>query len=196
MANAWATVPVVDLLPWAEYAARFPRQRLAAGVLLHSDDGRVVLVEPTYKSNWEIPGGVVEADEAPWAAAAREVQEELGLELTVGRPLVIDHLTGQATAESMLPGLLAAGRITPREAADAAAAFTAGLYWIFDGGQVTDGDVARFTFADAEVRSARLCPPGEVHELVKPSLARRVLCALDAQRTGTGPLLCENGVPV
>ncbi|MCF4120988.1 NUDIX hydrolase [Antribacter sp. KLBMP9083] len=164
--------------------------------MLHSDDGRVVLVEPTYKPGWEIPGGVVEADEAPWAAAAREVREELGLELTVGRPLVIDHLTAQATAESMLPSLLAAGHITPQEAADATAALTAGLCWIFEGGQVTDGDLARFTLDDTELRSARLCPPDEVHRLAKPSLARRVACALDAQRTGTGPLLCENGVTV
>ncbi|HEY9339368.1 MAG TPA: NUDIX hydrolase, partial [Kribbella sp.] len=44
---------------------------MAAGVLFRAVDGRVLLVEPSYKPNWEIPGGAVEADESPWAAAAR-----------------------------------------------------------------------------------------------------------------------------
>jgi 8-oxo-dGTP pyrophosphatase MutT (NUDIX family) len=38
----------------------------------------VLLVEPSYNWNWEIPGGVVEEGEAPWAAAGREVLEEIG----------------------------------------------------------------------------------------------------------------------
>lgn len=179
----------MDLLPWAEYAARFPRQRLAAGVLLHSADGRAALVEPTYKPDWDIPGGVVEIDEAPWFAAAREIHEELGLDVAVGRPLVIDHLNAQATADSMAAAMRA-------EATKASAVLTGGLYWIFDGGQVTDDDVDRFAVDGTEVRSVRLCRPDEVRRRVRPSLARRVLAALDAVRTGRGPTLCDNGVPV
>jgi ADP-ribose pyrophosphatase YjhB (NUDIX family) len=179
----------VDQLPWAEYAARFPRQRLAAGVLLHSADGRAVLVEPTYKPDWDIPGGVVEIDEAPWSAAAREVREELSLEVAVGRPLVIDHLTAKATADSMDPAAL-------ERAMKASAVLTGGLYWIFDGGSVTDDDVSRFTTDGIEVRSVRLCSPDEVRRRTRPSLARRILAALDAVRTGEGPTLCDNGVPV
>jgi ADP-ribose pyrophosphatase YjhB (NUDIX family) len=38
---------------------------MAAGALLFDEDGRILLVEPTYKPYWEIPGGVVEADESP-----------------------------------------------------------------------------------------------------------------------------------
>ena len=66
---------------------------MAAGVLFRSADGRVLLVEPSYKPNWEIPGGAVEADESPWDGAARELAEELGLRLPVGRLLVVDGTT-------------------------------------------------------------------------------------------------------
>jgi 8-oxo-dGTP pyrophosphatase MutT (NUDIX family) len=179
----------VDLQPWAEYAARFPRQRLAAGVLLHSADGRVALVEQTYKRDWDIPGGVVEIDEAPWSAAAREVLEELGTDVAVGRPLVIDHLTARATADSLAPTML-------EEATKTSAVLTGGLYWIFDGGRVTDDDVDRLTIDGTEVRAIRLCSPEDVRRRARPSLARRVLVALDAVRTGVGPTLCDNGVPV
>ncbi|TDC22670.1 NUDIX domain-containing protein, partial [Kribbella albertanoniae] len=69
-----------------------PRKRLAAAVLIRDAANRVLLLEPTYKLNWELPGGIVEADESPWAAASREVVEELGLELPLGRLLVVDHV--------------------------------------------------------------------------------------------------------
>jgi hypothetical protein len=45
---------------------------MAAGILFRDDRGRVLLVEPSYKPNWEIPGGVVEADESPWAGVLQD----------------------------------------------------------------------------------------------------------------------------
>jgi 8-oxo-dGTP diphosphatase len=52
--------------------------------------GRVLLVRPTYKEHWEIPGGMVEASESPHEAPAREVAEELGIDRPVGRLLCVD----------------------------------------------------------------------------------------------------------
>jgi 8-oxo-dGTP pyrophosphatase MutT (NUDIX family) len=49
---------------------------MGAGVLLSDQRGRVLLV-----------GGIVEADESPYAAAVRELKEELGLATRVGRLL-------------------------------------------------------------------------------------------------------------
>ncbi len=42
-----------------------------AGVLFRDVRSRLLLVEPTYKPNWENPGGAVEVGESPWATAAR-----------------------------------------------------------------------------------------------------------------------------
>ncbi len=55
------------------------RKRMSAGALFLDAAGRVLLVEPVYKRNWEIPGGVVELNESPRAACVREAGEELGL---------------------------------------------------------------------------------------------------------------------
>jgi 8-oxo-dGTP diphosphatase len=63
---------------------------MAAGVLFRDGAGRVLMLRPTYKEGWDIPGGNVEPGESPSAAAAREVKEELGVDRAVGRLLVVD----------------------------------------------------------------------------------------------------------
>ena len=48
-----------------------------AVVLALAGDG-VVLVFNRYRQLWELPGGLIDADESPRAAAARELEEESG----------------------------------------------------------------------------------------------------------------------
>ena len=38
-----------------------PGKRMGAGALVRDTHGRVLIVEPTYKDRWEVPGGAVEA---------------------------------------------------------------------------------------------------------------------------------------
>lgn len=72
--------------------SRLPRKRLIAQGLLRSEDGRVLLCELTYKRYWDLPGGVVDPSESPAACVAREIREELGLDVTVGALLAVDWL--------------------------------------------------------------------------------------------------------
>ena len=49
-------------------------------------EGRILLVKHNYgKYNWEIPGGLSELNESAEETAKREVFEETGLEVTIGR---------------------------------------------------------------------------------------------------------------
>jgi 8-oxo-dGTP diphosphatase len=41
-------------------------------------DGMVLMVKPNYKDRWTFPGGIIEENESPIAAAAREAAEEIG----------------------------------------------------------------------------------------------------------------------
>src|ERR1039457_2256629 len=64
---------------------------VSAGALVFDRAGRLLILKPTYKSGWTIPGGVMEADgETPWDACRREVREEFGLEVSHGRLACMD----------------------------------------------------------------------------------------------------------
>ena len=69
-----------DLTP--ESGVRFPGS--VKGVLL--DDAGVVLLE-NERREWELPGGKLEVRESPEECLAREIREELSLEVEVG-PLI------------------------------------------------------------------------------------------------------------
>src|SRR5438477_12347197 len=61
---------------------RRPRHRGALVALWH--DGKILLVRSSYRARWDLPGGGVRRGEAAEAAARRELDEELGLELPAG----------------------------------------------------------------------------------------------------------------
>ncbi|WP_028921508.1 NUDIX domain-containing protein [Pseudonocardia acaciae] len=143
------------------------RKQMGAGLLFRDRAGRVLLVEPSYKPNWEIPGGAVEADEAPWAAAARELREELGLERPPGRLLVVDHVR----AEDSRPE---------------------GMRFVFDGGMLTDAEVTGMAVPNEEILSASFHTLDEARAKVTPLLADRIEAAVWACEMGA-TALCEQG---
>ena len=69
-----------------------PRKRAIAQMLIRSTDDRVLLCQLTYKRDYDLPGGVVEVTESPQLAVAREVKEELQLDVPAGRLLLTDWL--------------------------------------------------------------------------------------------------------
>ncbi|WP_305786374.1 NUDIX domain-containing protein [Symbioplanes lichenis] len=153
-----------------DYTASLPRKRMGAGVLLSDHRGRVLLVEPTYTDYWEIPGGAVEADESPYAAAVREVDEELGLPLRPGRLLVTDW-------------------VPPRPDR------TEGLMLLFDGGLLTPEQTDRIQLPAEELRSWAWCTEHEATDRLSDLLSRRITAAIRARADGS-PAYLENGYPV
>src|SRR5262249_11594782 len=58
---------------------QLPAIPVSAGAMIFDRRDRLLILKPTYKSGWTIPGGVMEADgETPWQACRREVLEETG----------------------------------------------------------------------------------------------------------------------
>jgi ADP-ribose pyrophosphatase YjhB (NUDIX family) len=76
--------------------------RVSAGALLVDEYGRVLLVEPTYKSYWDVPGGYIEPGESSLAACVREVREELGIEPPIGPLLVVDWAQAEKEGDKIL----------------------------------------------------------------------------------------------
>ena len=72
--------------------ARLPRTRAIAQGVLRDPKGRVLLCELSYKREWDLPGGVVDPGESPATCIEREIFEELGLTVKVGRLLAVNWL--------------------------------------------------------------------------------------------------------
>ena len=71
----------------ARFFASLPRKVVAASVICRDDEGRLLMVFDSYKRHWTLPGGVVDADEDPRAAAEREAWEEAGVRARAGQVL-------------------------------------------------------------------------------------------------------------
>jgi 8-oxo-dGTP diphosphatase len=142
------------------------RPDVAAGALFVDDEGRVMVVEPTYAARWGIPGGMVERGENPREACVRELREELGLELPVGRLLVVDWAP-----------LVREERVR----------------FVFDGGTLAEEQLDRIELAPDELTSWAFLPPEELFVMLSPRLTRRVVAALAARARGETAYL-EDGV--
>lgn len=149
--------------------ASLPTKRVAAGSLFVDAAGRVLLVEPTYKDVWDIPGGVVERNESPRDGCRREVREELGLDRPVGGLLCVDW---------ELPDL-------PK---------TEGVVLVFDGGIVSEEEAASIVLPVDELRSWRWAERDELPRLMAPRSASQIAACLAARRTGHAVYL-ERGRP-
>ena len=127
----------------------------------------MLLVEPTYKDYWEIPGGCVDSDESPYDAAVRELKEELGISVVPCRLLVVDW-------------------VPPRPGR------TEGVMVVFDGGILDPARESERHLPVEELRSWAWSSPDEADFRLSELLACRVRAARRALDEGVTMYL-ENG---
>jgi 8-oxo-dGTP pyrophosphatase MutT (NUDIX family) len=149
-------------------AAELPAIPASAGALIFDHARRLLILRPTYKSGWTIPGGVMEADgETPWDACRREVREECGIELRSGRLACVDfHPAGPGQ-----PG---------------------GIRFLFDCGPIGETGLAAIVLQPEEIAEYRLEPLDDALALLRPPIRRRVRAASRHRRC----VYLEDGRPV
>lgn len=145
-----------------------PRKRAIGQMLVRDDDGRVLLCNLTYKTDWDLPGGVVEVNESPREAVSREIQEELALEIPAGALVLTDWLPAWSGWDDA-------------------------ICLVFDGG-THDASLTDSIVREArEIRTAEFCTPEQVRERCADFTARRIESALANLATGGGPAYTESG---
>ncbi|MEO7448211.1 MAG: NUDIX hydrolase [Humibacillus sp.] len=142
-----------------------PTKRAIGQGLLRDDTGRVLLCEPVYKRDWDLPGGVVDPGESPAHCVAREVREELTLDLTVGELLAVNWL----------PPYLGWGDATT---------------FVFDLGTVDASLLSRAVLQEREIRAVHWVGDGDWRGRVAP-YNEQLLSALATRTSGT--LYLEDG---
>ncbi|HEX7658864.1 MAG TPA: NUDIX domain-containing protein [Pseudonocardiaceae bacterium] len=86
----------------AEGNAKQARKRVRADVLLRDEHGRILLVDPAYKPDWDMPGGMAEVNESPHKAVERELKEELDLDIEAGRLVCVDWVSPHGPWDDLL----------------------------------------------------------------------------------------------
>jgi ADP-ribose pyrophosphatase YjhB (NUDIX family) len=124
--------------------------RVAAGAVIWDGEGRILLVKPTYKDGWDIPGGYAEPGESPAEAITRELSEEIGLHRRPRRLLLVDWAPLPDEGDKLL--------------------------FVFDGG--TLGDASEVVPDGGEIAEARFFSPAEIGPLMPERLAQRIITAV------------------
>jgi 8-oxo-dGTP diphosphatase len=131
-----------------------PRIPASAGALIRNAAGHVLILQPTYKSGWTVPGGQMEEDgETPWEGCRREVREETGLIVESGRLACVDFL-----------------RPRPRR--------PGGLRFLFDCGVIDAGAEAAIVLQVEEIGASRWVGAEQAEDLLSGPVGRRVGQAL------------------
>lgn len=152
----------------AAYLTGLPKKRVAAGALFCDARDRTLLVKPTYKDHWQLPGGVAEADEAPLAAATRQVRQELGLPVSLDRLLVVDW-------------------VAPRDGIA-----IEGLLFVYAAPTLSDDQTEAISLPADELEDWAWCDDQQLNDRLLPHMLRRVTAARHARSDGT-TLYLENG---
>jgi 8-oxo-dGTP diphosphatase len=129
-----------------------------AGALISDTSGAILLVKPSYRDEWTIPGGVTEADESPRECAEREVGEEIGLTITMAVLLVVHWVA---------PAGVRRGTFS----------------FVFDGGVLDDP--GRIRLQDVELDDYAFLPVAEaLGRVADRTTAPRIAAAVRARREG------------
>ncbi|MDX3025659.1 NUDIX hydrolase [Streptomyces acidiscabies] len=135
-----------------EYGALRASAALWAGtsVLITDGRGRVLIQRVDYRPTCLLPGGAVDANESPAQGAARELHEELGDTMTVGRGLAVDRVSADslnAPADVRFPGE---------------------ILHVYDGGTWNDEQIAAIRLPDREITSGEFVEPSRLPDLMSP----------------------------
>jgi 8-oxo-dGTP diphosphatase len=154
----------------AKGSARQPSKRVATGIVICDRDDQLLLVHPAHKPDWDLPGGTVEAKEAPIDAARRQLREQLGLTVEIGALLCVDWIPPHGPWDDS-------------------------LVFVFDGGNLSPAAIAALELSDNDLSAFRFCPPHQATQLLRPSVWQRAATALAALRTGRARYV-HGGAPI
>ncbi|MFI8848793.1 NUDIX domain-containing protein [Streptomyces sp. NPDC053499] len=141
----------------AAYLAAHPAPAAAVDAVIRDQRGRLLVVDPVYKSGWDLPGGMVD-DEGLVDGLVRELHEELRpASLRVGRLLAVDNVPATVYGRAL----------------------TACVYAVHLPHPVTVRDLR---LQRDELRAAEFVPQDEALARFPERLRRRTAAALAAER--------------
>jgi len=145
------------------------KKRMAVSAFFLNKEGNILIVKPTYRSDWLLPGGIVEKDESPRQACVREIKEELNIELPLNKLLCVEYLSDDTQQ-------------------------TESVQFVFYGGLITESQISSILLPKPELNEYRFSTHEEALQLLSCKLARRLPYCFQALEENTTFYL-EDGKP-
>jgi 8-oxo-dGTP diphosphatase len=146
------------------------KKRMAVSALILNEQGNVLIVKPTYRPDWLLPGGLVEKDESPRQACAREIQEELNFTAPLKQLLCIEYHSDDSQQ-------------------------TESVQFVFYGGVLNELQLPAITLPSTELSEYRFAPREEAVQLLSCKLAKRLPFCLQALEENTTFYLEDGKLP-
>ncbi|MFJ5066512.1 NUDIX domain-containing protein [Kitasatospora sp. NPDC088556] len=150
-------------------------RRIGAQTLIRDSEGRVLLVQPTYRNALQLPGGAVHRNEQVADAAMRELAEETGLHRLITHHFGVDQIPPNPSTGAV-----------------------EGYNFVCDGGIVTEAERAALSIpvgASQEIKVLEWVTVDELVERAEPYMVARVLGALSLADHGLRQPLFYIGEP-
>lgn len=141
---------------------------MGAGALIFNKKGELLILKPTYKDHWTIPGGVVDTGESPHQACLREIKEEVGLDLQELRFLCVVYHANKNNEKGE------------------------SLQFVFYGGKLDEKQLAGIRLPPKELSEYRFVDVEEAKTLISEAQCRRLPKCLEAIKNNTAFYLEDN----
>lgn len=153
----------------SEYYKNLPKKRMGAGIMLFNKNNEILIVKPSYKDHWSVPGGSVEENESPKEACIREIREEINIAIDDPKFLCIAYYSNESEP-------------TKGES----------LQFMFYGGVLKDDQISNIRLADGEISEYKFFKTDEALPLFNKKSQYWVLKSLEAIKNNSAIYL-ENG---
>lgn len=140
-----------------DYIDGLDKKRMAAAVMLFNDKQELLIVKPTYKQAWTIPGGTINLNESPRDGAIRETREEIGLEIGNISFICVDYKVDK---------------------------YGESLQFMFYGGVLNKDQINKVQLQAEELSEYKFVNVDDVINFLSPSLGKRTIKCLDALKDG------------
>lgn len=137
------------------------KKPIAAAAVFFNENGKILLVKPTYKDHWGMPGGAVENGESPADGCVREVKEELSLDLKKEnlKILSVDYIYQGST----------------KSWADA-------LRFVFFAGTLSPAQISNIKLQESELEKMEFVDVSELPKRLSAHTARAITASVEAYK--------------
>lgn len=119
------------------------------GGILRNDGGELLIVKPSYRPGWLLPGGICEPNEPPRATLLREASEELGILIKIRKLLCVDYLSADNHYQES-------------------------IHFLFECETISSANSKRIQLPPGELLEYRFCEDRVAVDLLVPSIGRRL----------------------